>query len=280
MSFPMSSPNRCAACKDGVAEPFPFSMAFQPIVNVQTGEVYAFEALVRGINNEPASSVLSQLTAGNRYAFDQSCRVKAITLAKRLGLDKTNARLSINFMPGAVYSPAACIQLTLTTANALSFPLERLMFEVTEAEEVKDRRHLAAIFGEYREHGFQLVLDDFGAGFSGLNLFADVTPDVLKLDMDLTREIHLRPVAFATTRAIVGLCHSLGVQVVAEGVETAHEYRALRECGVTLMQGFLLARPGFEFLPQFTIPDRFSASDDRVEFGTMEDVTALHRPVV
>ncbi len=90
----------CKACKDGVQQPFIFSMAFQPIIDVETARVYAYEALVRGINKESAGMVLSKVTEENRYAFDQNCRVKAITLAKQLGLDKTDAKLCINFMPG------------------------------------------------------------------------------------------------------------------------------------------------------------------------------------
>src|ERR1700753_1649048 len=98
----------CGACKDGSGEPFPFSMAFQPILDVATQSVYAYEALVRGLNGESAFSVLSQVTGGTRYAFDQPCRVKAIELAARLGVADRGASLSVNFMPGAVYSPAAC----------------------------------------------------------------------------------------------------------------------------------------------------------------------------
>lgn len=253
--FPALPAIQCGACRDGTSQPFPFSMAFQPIVDVENQRIFAFEALVRGINNESAYSVLSQVTEENRYAFDQACRATAITQAKRLGLDKTDAKLSINFMPGAVYSPAACIKHTLKTANELAFPFDRLIFEVTEAEEIKDHKHLTAIFFEYRRHGFQLALDDFGAGFCGLNLFAEVTPDILKLDMDLTRNLHTRPVAYAATRAMVRLCESLAIKVVAEGMENIEEYHALRRCGVRLMQGYLLARPEFEALPNFRVPD-------------------------
>lgn len=163
-------------------------MAFPPSVDVSSGRVYAFEALVRGPNNEGAGSILAQVTEANQYAFDQACRVKAITVAQRLGLE-TGAMLSINFMPGAVYSPAACIQLTLKTARSTGFPLDRLIFGVTEAEEVVDRGHLVRIVGEYRKHGFRMAMDDFGAGYSGLNLLAEFRAEILKLDMDLTRDL-------------------------------------------------------------------------------------------
>ncbi len=203
---------------------------------------------MRGLQKESAGSILSQVNAENRYAFDQSCRVKAIELASRLGLVATGAKLSINFMPGAVYSPAACIQLTLRMAATMRFSTDRLIFEITEVEEVTDRKHLLEIVEEYRRQGFQVVLDDLGSGYSGLNLLAELTPDLVKMDMDLTRKIDSRPVAQAIVRKLVELCDGLQVDLVAEGVETEAEYDVLRGIGVRLMQGYLLARPEFEHL--------------------------------
>ncbi len=248
------STTECKACQQGVKQPFAFSMAFQPIVDTEARRVFAYEALVRGVNDESAYSILSQLTPESRYAFDQNCRVVAITLASKLGLIETGARLSINFMPGAVYSPAACIQLTLKTAKLVGFPLDRLIFEITEGEEVVDRTHLRSIIEEYRRQGFAVAVDDFGAGYSGMNLLADLPTDIIKLDMDLTRNLQERPAAIAVVRAMVGLAKSLGSRLIAEGVETREEYRALRGCGVELMQGYLLAKPMFEGLPAFTLP--------------------------
>jgi len=251
---PPIDPRPCSACKSGVSQPFPFTMAFQPIVDVEAGKIFAYEALVRGKNGESAGSILGQVTEVNRYSFDQSCRVKAISLASQLGLAETGARLSINFMPAAIYSPAACIQLTLTTAREFRFPLDRLIFEITEAEQVADRQHLRNIVTEYRKYGFKMALDDFGAGYCGMALLADLPTDIVKLDMELTRNLPQRPAALAIVRAMVGLAKALGCELVAEGVETVEEYTAIRNCGIRLMQGYLLAKPGFETLPGFTLP--------------------------
>ena len=139
-------------------------MAFQPIVDVHDGVPFAYEALVRGPAGEGAASVLSQLSDNNRYAFDQQCRVKAIETAAAVGLIGTGARLSINFLPNAVYSPAACIQLTLKTAKKVLFPTDRLIFEFTENEEMVDPTHVANIIATYQKMGFGTALDDFGAG--------------------------------------------------------------------------------------------------------------------
>ena len=108
----------CSGCRDGIDFDIPFAMAFQPIVDTATGRPFAYEALVRGIDGEGAYSVLSQVTEANRYSFDQACRVKAIETAMAAGIMAGDAKLSINFLPNAVYSPMACIQLTLRTARA------------------------------------------------------------------------------------------------------------------------------------------------------------------
>jgi EAL domain-containing protein (putative c-di-GMP-specific phosphodiesterase class I) len=240
---------RCAGCRDGAALDFDFSMAFQPIVDMETGAPFAFEALVRGPNGEGAADVLGRVTEENRYAFDQKCRVKAIETAVRAGILDTPARLSINFLPGAVYSPKACIQLTLKTAAANDFPVERLIFEFTENEQMADPDHVANIVRTYREMGFGTALDDFGAGHAGLNLLARFQPDILKLDMELIRGLD----ASLPRRVIVGgvakMCRELGLTLIAEGVETEEELAALRTIGVRYIQGYLLARPAFEALP-------------------------------
>lgn len=223
-----------------------FTMAFQPIVDIDTAAVYAFEALVRPVGGGSALDVLSQITEENRYAFDQGCRVKAITLAARLEM---SAMLSINFLPNAVYQPAACLQKTFEAAERTHFPLHHLMFEVTENEPTRDIGHLQNIFKEYKRHGMITAIDDFGAGHSGLNMLADFQPDVLKIDMALTRAISTDAVRYQIVRAIIGLCRNLNISVIAEGVETIEEAVTLRELGVRLFQGYLFARPAIEQLP-------------------------------
>ncbi|WP_455566009.1 EAL domain-containing protein [Novosphingobium panipatense] len=113
----------------------------------------------------------------------------AIEGAVEAGILATGARLSINFLPNAVYSPLACIQLTLKTASAVGFPTDRLIFEFTENEEMVDTEHVRGIVESYRRMGFFTALDDFGAGHAGLGLLAQFQPDFIKLDRELIRGI-------------------------------------------------------------------------------------------
>lgn len=229
-------------------------MAFQPIVDVETGRPFAFEALVRGPAGQGAGEILGRVTERNRYAFDQGCRVKAIELAARAGLLETAARLSINFLPNAVYSPKACIQLTLKTAVTAGMPLDRLIFEFTENERMADPEHVAGIVGCYREMGFGTALDDFGAGHAGLSLLARFQTDIIKLDMDLIRGLESSLPRRIIVDGVARMCRQLGITLIAEGVETFAEYEALRAIGLRYFQGYLFARPGFEVLPTADLP--------------------------
>lgn len=244
----------CEGCRDGAGFEVPFSMAFQPIVDVDTGRVFAHEALVRGPNGEGAASVLSRVDETNRYAFDQQCRVRAITLAHALDLQASGAALSINFMPNAVYEPRACIRLTLAAAERVGFPLDSIIFEFTEAERV-DPGHLLGILRSYRDMGFKTAIDDFGAGYAGLNLLAQFRPDIVKVDMDLIRGVDTDGAKLTIVRAVAGMLGDLGVQTVCEGVETIGEFHALQDLGINLFQGYLLARPRFEGLADVHLPE-------------------------
>ena len=243
---PGFTPAGCRDCRNRSPLRLPITMAFQPIVDVIKRGVFGYEALVRGQGGEGAGAVLSLVDDQNRYAFDQTCRVTAIDLADRLGLQ---GMLSINFLPNAVYRPETCIRATLEAAAEKNFPANRLMFEVTESERVLDHAHLKRIFAEYRRQGFTTAIDDFGAGHSGLNLLADFQPDIVKLDMALTRGVDADRVRRAIVSGIVRLCDELGIRVIAEGIETPSECLALQDEGVALFQGYLFAKPGFESLP-------------------------------
>ena len=115
----------CSNCADANDLEFDFSMAFQPIINCKTNLIYGYEALVRGLNGESAYSIISKVNEGNRYAFDQLCRIKAIQLASKLGI---TSMLSINFLPNAIYKPERCIRTTLEAAKKYNFPIQNIMF--------------------------------------------------------------------------------------------------------------------------------------------------------
>lgn len=240
---------KCDGCQNGAGFELPITMAFQPIVNVADGSVFAQEALVRGQNGEGAGTILARVSDVNRYAFDQTCRVKAIELAADLDFAAVGTHLSINFLPNAVYEPRACIRLTMSTAMKCNFPLQRIIFEFTETERL-DTDHLLGILTSYRSMGFKTAIDDFGSGYAGLGLLSKFQPDIVKLDMDLIRGIDRDRVKRTIVKGTLQILQDLGITAICEGIETEGEYVVLRDLGVDLMQGYLFAKPALAALSE------------------------------
>jgi EAL domain-containing protein (putative c-di-GMP-specific phosphodiesterase class I) len=243
----------CQGCRSSEPLPFDFTMAFHPIVDLDRGVVWGYEALVRGTQGQPAGQILSQVDEGRQYKFDQACRVKAIELAGRLFPRTDETRLSINFMPNAVYEPAACIRTSLETARRVGFDTRRIMFEFTENERMVDTKHVARIIAEYKRLGFITAIDDFGAGHAGLNLLANLQTDLIKIDMEIIRGVTDSAARRAIIAGILVMARALDITIIAEGIETEAELATLRDAGIDLFQGFLFAKPALEDLPTVSL---------------------------
>ncbi|MGM0631403.1 MAG: EAL domain-containing protein [Pseudomonadota bacterium] len=241
----------CPTCNCRKPLGFGIKMAFQPIVDISSKTVFAYEALVRGENGEGAGRIMGQVTEDNKYTFDQSCRVKAIETASRINLP---GNLSINFMPNAIYEPETCLAKTLETAKRTNFNRNNIIFEVTEQEQVVSQQFLVEVFEAYRKEGFKTAIDDFGAGYAGLNLLADFQPDILKIDMKLIRDVNENKVKQTLVRSIQKIGEELGIQLIAEGIETENEYKYLRDSGITLMQGYYFQKPMLEAIQDVNFP--------------------------
>jgi len=229
-----------------------FTFAFQPIVDTQAREVVSYEALIRGPSNEPAYDILRKVPADAVFAFDLEARVKAMGLAMRLGVV---CNLNLNFLPRSLDTSAKSIIATLEAAKRVSLPVNRIVLEAVEGEIINETSRFADLINEYRGLGLLVAIDDFGAGYSGLNLLADFQPDQVKLDMKLIRGIERHGPRQAIVRAVNQICLDLGIDVIAEGVETELEYAWLASQGIRLYQGYLFAKPGFESFPEVSYPE-------------------------
>lgn len=232
----------CSQCRARVGGEPSIDIAFQPIFDIRSGRVCAYEALVRGGGGEDATQVLGALGEGERHGFEQRVRVMAIEKAVRLGLLATGASLSINMLPSAMAEPERCLAPTLATARDLGLATRRIVFEFSEKSRLEVAR-ARAIVGAFRADGFRTALDDFGEGYAGLATLADVATDFVKLDIALVRGIDSSPERQAIVRGLAGIMAALGRGLVAEGVETAAELATVEALGVAMVQGFLLGRP-------------------------------------
>jgi EAL domain-containing protein (putative c-di-GMP-specific phosphodiesterase class I) len=220
---------------------------FQPIVPANAPhQVFAYEMLLRGIDEQgqlvfPGRIFSVARAADLLFQVDRAARLSAIRQARRHSVD---AHLFINFVPTAIYDPEFCLRSTVLEIERAGISAERVVFEVTESEQVHDVAHLGRIMHFYRERGFRLALDDVGAGYSSLTLLPELRPDFIKLDMGLVHGVDRDPYRATIAQKLLELAQSLGVRTVAEGVETRGEYDWLVEHGADLVQGWLFARPG------------------------------------
>ncbi len=232
--------------------PADFTFAFQPIVDIRSGAAYSHEALVRGMANEPAWEVLGRHAGAGAAAFDAACRAKALEVASRIGME---SHINLNFIPSTAFDPRLGLGSTVEAAHRHGFPLDRIIMEATETEAVQDPARFAESVNQYRRAGVQFAIDDFGAGYAGLNLLAEFQPDMVKLDMVLVRGIESHGPRQAIVRAINQVCVDLGIDVVVEGVETLEEFSWCHSLGIHLYQGYLFARPMFEGMPGIEMPE-------------------------
>jgi len=219
-------------------------MAFQPIVAPSRRTVFAYEALVR--SDEPTLSMPTDLFR----AAERLGRVAELGLdirrkvAEALPRAPSDVLVFVNVHPlnlndEQLYSPS----------GPLSRVAARIVIEVTERASLETIPDIHGKVAALKSLGFRLALDDLGAGYAGLGALTQIEPDVVKIDMSLIRDVDAHPTKQTVIRSMATLCRDLGIQLVAEGVETAAESSTLAGLGCELLQGFLFGQPGADFPP-------------------------------
>lgn len=223
-----------------------FTSYFQPIVFIEdTSQIYGYESLLRGLDEQgnlvPPGHIIELATeSGLLPQLDQIARLSSINQAS---YHQVNGHIFINFAPTALYDPVFCLRSTVEAIDQAGIPHEKIVFEVVESDNFQDLTHLKTVLQYYRNAGFLVALDDFGSGYSSLNLLHQLRPDFIKLDMELIRDVHQDLYKASITEKILEIAQKLNVQTVAEGIECIEELNWLRERGATYAQGYLIAKP-------------------------------------
>ena len=211
-------------------------MAYQPIFDLKDSSVVGVEALAR-FTSPPDRSTDTWLAeaeaVGRLLELELACLRTALRDLDRL---PEETYLSLNVSPATAIAPELHEVLD-------GLPAERVVLEMTEHARVDDYPALKAALAVFRERGFRLAIDDAGAGFASLRHIVLLHPDFIKLDMTLTRDVHVDATRRALVVALVAFGSQIGARVVAEGVETPEQLATLLEAGVQFGQGFYLARP-------------------------------------
>jgi len=210
---------------------------FQPIATLETGEVVGFEALARFESQPPRSPgawFAEATTLGWALDLEIAAVEAAIASVDRL---PPAAFVALNVSPASIVSPRL-----LETVERI--PPRRVVVEMTEHAPIADYPTLRSVLTALRANGARLAVDDVGAGHASLRHILQLEPDLIKLDVSLTREIDRQPKQQALARALVTFAREVDATVIAVGIETAQEMAVMRDLGVPLGQGYYLGRPG------------------------------------
>jgi EAL domain-containing protein (putative c-di-GMP-specific phosphodiesterase class I) len=221
-------------------------MAFQPVVSMSLQRIVAYEALLRTGDDELAQpgamlAAAEQLDRMNELgrAIRERCAAAAAQLPQ-------GVILLVNLHPGELLDEAL-----FEGSSPLAGIAGKVVLEITERARLEEVEGLQERTRKLRQLGYRLAVDDIGSGYAGLNSFAQLNPEVVKLDMALVRGIEREATKKKVVGSLVELSRSLGVKVIAEGVETPAERDALVSLGCDLLQGFYFARPA----PPFALVD-------------------------
>ncbi len=217
-------------------------IAYQPIVSARDRSVFGHEALLR--STEPSLPHPGAV-------IDAAVRLEQLDVLGRTIRARATGPVAENPASGVLFVNLHVRDLLDPTLTADESPLSsiasRVVLEITERAALDEVGDVRPRIARLREMGFRIAIDDLGAGYSGLTAFAQLEPEVVKLDMSLVRGIDSSATKQKVVRAMATLCHDMGMLVVAEGVETAQERDMLVELDCDLLQGFLLAKPARPF---------------------------------
>lgn len=229
---------------------------FQPIIQVADESIFGYECLARGVDKAGqliSPGLLFELARRSDQLFylDRYARENALKSAATKNIQE---HVFINFIPTAIYNPELCLRDTMRWARQLDYDLSKIVFEVVETEKIDSMEHLNIILNYYNRQGVKTALDDVGSGYSSLQAFAQLHPDIIKLDHSLMQDIDKTPLKASILTAILTVAHDNGIKVLAEGVETKEEYDCVKKAGVDYVQGYFIAKPHPEPIREIVIP--------------------------
>lgn len=228
------------------------SALYQPIVDFKRQTVFGYESLIRGPSDSPLHSPVMLFDAARREGrltdLDLLCRKTGIRGFKerRLG-----GKLFLNATPQGLMEPQHRSGLTLEFLHELGLTPENVVIEITEQYPLTDFTFMDHALAHYRKMGFEIAIDDLGAGYSGLRRWSELRPEYVKIDRHFIQNIHEDSIKQSFVRSIVDIANGLNCHVIAEGIESYEESQTLVEMGIGFGQGYYFSKP--QSSPPYTI---------------------------
>jgi diguanylate cyclase (GGDEF)-like protein len=230
---------------------------YQPIVSLADGQTFGYEALSRISETELEMDIGQMFKTADKtnkaWELEALCRTKALKNSVNI---KDGKKLFINVNPNIMHDEKFREGFTVTekagfTKNRLNeygLDIDNIIFEITERVAIMDSEAFMGSIKHYRDQNYGIAIDDVGAGYSGLNTIANVRPNIMKLDMDLIRNIDEDETKQFLCKAMVDFCKNAGILLIAEGIETEEELKTLIKLNVDLGQGYFLDIPRQTFV--------------------------------
>jgi diguanylate cyclase (GGDEF)-like protein len=217
---------------------------FQPIVSLAQKKIMGYEALIRGPSDSPLHSPFNLFDTAER--FDLSTKLeyicREVTIRRYASLN-IKEKLFVNVSPSVLLQPDFKKGETLKLLEQYGVDPRYVVIELTEHQPTDDFHLMREAVNHYRKMGFEIAIDDLGAGYSGLRLWSELQPEYVKIDMHFIQGLHNDPVKLNFVRSIQNIASSLNCNVIAEGIETEDEFKAVEQLGITHAQGYYFARP-------------------------------------
>ena len=244
-------------------------IAFQPILNIHSGEIFGVEALLRDYDLAGFHSIFDvfdrAFSENVLYAFDIALREK--TLKKYQTIQNyRDIKLFFNLDNRLFELPNETHGNTNKILKALDIPKKNLIFEISERHEISNQSNMNRVLNHYKDENYQIAIDDFGMGYSGYKLLYDSTPDILKIDRYFLHDIEQSKKKQLLVRSITHLALQMGIKILAEGVESKKELLTCKEIGCHLLQGYLVQKPTQnveEILQSYTHIEKILAKERR-----------------
>ncbi|WP_438970578.1 GGDEF domain-containing protein [Methylophaga sp.] len=231
---------------------------FQPIVCLQSQQIFGYEALIRGPSDSPLHSPINLFSTANQHGrlaeLDLLCRQIAIKRYGELGLP---GKLFINTSPAALLEQDYPQGLTVQYLEQAGISPQQVVIELTEQYPIEDYELMRQATQHYREMGFSIAIDDLGAGYSGLRTWSELKPDFVKLDRHFMQNIHEDRQKRQFVQSMIDIAKSIGCQVIGEGIEVRQEYLAAQGLDMRFAQGYYFARPSH--VPQRSLDNNLFA---------------------
>ncbi len=220
---------------------------FQPIIDLKTGRLIAHEALIRGPNDSPLRmpNELFQTALSNNLSeeLELLCRRLSIEAFSKKNIP---GKLFLNVSASLLNSENHSQGFTVKLLNEYGISVDDIVIEISEQHPFDNFGVTEGVVNHYRDMGFKIAIDDLGAGYSGLKLWADLKPDYVKIDKHFIQGIDTDAVKREFVKAIFNIGQTVNCEILAEGIETKNELAVIQNIGINLGQGFFLGRPAAE----------------------------------